>query len=456
MLKTTRNLPRSSPVSLASEWGWVHTFIVLQLIFQLLLLVPQIGALRLLMRTASFGLSLFLSVWLRGDGPKHPATKPAIAIMFILVISLFVNPSTNTFLAGAGQCALYAAIMGPLLWVKGLKITPNGFKLLIFLMWGFHTISSIFGVLQVYFPGQFQPVLSTAYTKGGSEATDYLITLANGAQVYRPMGLTDTPGGAGVAGFYALLLSVGIALNQRHPILRVACISSASIGLFCLYLSQVRAMLVIAAICLLALAAVLARQGEFGKLTAMLTGVGVLITATFSWALAIGGQSSLNRLSALVDDRADTVYYNNRGHFLEDTFNNLLSQYPLGAGLGRWGMMYSYFGDPDNPASPPLWAEIQWSGWLFDGGVPLMIAYVVALYFACYTAWQIAMNRQSSNLTLWGGLIFAYNIGAVAFTFSYSLFISQAGMEFWLLNTSLLVAAYQEWIQRRKLARRVE
>jgi hypothetical protein len=42
-------------------------------------------------------------------------------------------------------------------------------------------------------------------------------------------------------------------------------------------------------------------------------------------------------------------------------------------------------------------------------------------------------------------LIFAYNIGAIAITFNYPLFIGQGGMEFWLLNSSLFVAGYHSW-----------
>jgi hypothetical protein len=133
------------------------------------------------------------------------------------------------------------------------------------MMWGFHTLSASFGVLQVYFPGQFQPYLSTAIQNSTYGGENLLITLANGAQVYRPMGLTDQPGGAATAGFYALLLGVGIALREGNQILRIACMGSAGIGLFCIYLSQVRSILVFSGICLVCLAVVLLRQGNLGN-----------------------------------------------------------------------------------------------------------------------------------------------------------------------------------------------
>ena len=41
-------------------------------------------------------------------------------------------------------------------------------------------------------------------------------------------------------------------------------------------------------------------------------------------------------------------------------------------------MMLHYFGDRYNAESPQIWAEIQWTGWLLDGGIPLMIAAAAA------------------------------------------------------------------------------
>lgn len=453
-LKTTQYLSPPDLVTAPPDWGWVHTFILLQFIFQILLLFPQFGVLRMPMRVASFALSLFLLVRLRGHGPKHPATGSAILVLLIMVASFCLHPYLNSILAGAAQCAMYAAILGPLFWVRYLKITPKGFQWLILMMWAFHTVSASFGVLQVYFPGKFQPFLSTAIQNSQWGGEHLLITLANGAQVYRPMGLTDRPGGAAMAGFYALLLGIGIALRERNQILRIACIGSAAIGLFCIYVSQVRSVLVFAGICLICLAVVLAKKGEFGRLTLMIVGATALVMATFTWAVALGGESTAERLSSLFADRADAVYQQNRGKFLEHTINVLLPQYPLGAGLGRYGMMNSYFGDNSNPLTQPIWVEIQWTGWLLDGGVPLILAYVAALYFACRTAWKIAMSRRLGDITLWGGLIFAYNIGALAITFNYPLFISQSGMEFWLLNTSLFIAAHNSWMQHVRPTKR--
>ena len=445
-----------SSLSAQLNWTWAHTFILLQFTLQILLLFPQIGFLRVPMRVASFALSLFLLVLLRSEGAKHPATNPALIILGIILLQFSLHPHINSITAGAAQCAMYLAILSPLFWVRSLKITQIGFESLMLLMWSIHTLSASFGVLQVYFPGKFQPSLSTTIQKSIYGGDNLLITLANGEQVYRPMGLTDTPGGAATAGFYALLFGVVIALRYKNPVLRIAGIGSAGIGLFCIYLSQVRSILVLAAISMVFLAGVLLRTGQIARLVMMASSVTALFIATFSWALAIGGKSTLERISSLFTASADKVYHENRGHFLQETIEELLPEHPLGAGLGRWGMMNSYFGDNTDLVSQPIWVEIQWTGWLLDGGVPLIFAYIAALTQACQTAWKIATNRKLGEFALWGGLIFAYDIGAVAITFNYPLFMSQGGMEFWLLNTALFVAAHNSTMVDNKLSTTVQ
>ena len=45
----------------------------------------------------------------------------------------------------------------------------------------------------------------------------------------------------------------------------------------------------------------------------------------------------------------------------------------LGAGLGRWGMMRYYFGNPWSRHSAALWAELQFPAWILDGGIILTV-----------------------------------------------------------------------------------
>ena len=419
------------------NWTWLHTFVLTQFLFQIMLLFPQIGLLRVPMRMAFFGLSLLFLILFPPKGERHPATVPAILVMSIMFLGLGFHPYTNSLASGLAQCFLYLSILAPLFWVSGLKITTKGFESLIVLIWFFQTVSAGLGVLQIYFPGQFQPALSANIQNSEWGVEIGSIILANGVKTFRPMGLTDTPGGAATAGFFALLFGVVIALKFRNPFLALLGAGSSAVGLFCILLSQVRSILVSLVICLLFFAVILVRTAQFSRLTAMASGVTALFVATFGWAIAVGGTSTLDRINTLFADKAENVYHQNRGYFLQDTIENLIPQYPFGAGLGRWGMINQYFGDPGNMDAQRMWVEIQWTGWVIDGGIPLTIAYVAAILIACYTAYKIATDCQLGDFSLWGGLILSYNIGALATCFNYPIFLSQDGIQFWLLNAAL-------------------
>jgi hypothetical protein len=441
ILKKEKSLLHSTPLYLPFHWTWIHTFVLSLFFFQIILLFPQIGILRVPIRVATFATSLLFLILFGAKGERHPATIPAIVVMMLMVLNFAFHPLINSFTSGLAQSIFYLAILAPLLWVTGLKITPKSFESLIVMMWIFYTLSAGVGVLQMYFPGQFQPVLSTTLQKGVYGGQHLLITLASGEQVYRPMGLTDQPGGAATAGLYAILFGVFMALKHRNPLFWAAGAGTSAIGLFCIFLSQTRAILVISVVCLLFFAFILLRTAQFSRLTMMLSGVTALFAATFTWAIAVGGKSTLERLNSLFADKAENVYGQNRGGFLQDTIENLLPNYPLGAGLGRYGMMNQYFGDRQNRDAQPFFVEIQWQGWVLDGGIPMILCYVGAVLVTCYTTYKIAINRELGDFALFGGLIFGYNIGAIAMTFSYAFFMSQDGMLFWLLNTALFVAA---------------
>ena len=67
-------------------------------------------------------------------------------------------------------------------------------------------------------------------------------------------------------------------------------------------------------------------------------------------------------------------------------------------------MMASYFGDQYNPDSPPIWAEIQWTGWLIDGGLPLMLAAAAGMLVALREAFR-ATRVEDSRVTSPLGLV---------------------------------------------------
>ncbi len=440
--------PRSSQpliLGLTADNAWLVGFILLLFVCQVALLLEALAPLRVLFRTAAVGASLLLLVVLRGRAVVHPAWIWVFLVFAVLGIQI-LHPGGNTPLAVLAQVGLYVSVLAPLFWVSRLAINTNDFRRVILLFWCFHTVSALCGVLQVYYPDHFQPALSYALQQqdayaGNGYVEALKIKLANGESVFRPMGLTDVPGGAADSGRYATLLGLGIFLNERRFWLRVLALLGMGLGLFCLYLAQVRVTLVMTGICLAVFLASLLLRSEYWRFVTGLLVVAGMAGGSLAWSQSVGGTAVSSRLESLVEDRADEVYYRNRGIFLEHTVEVLLPQFPMGAGLGRWGMTNFYFGDNTNPECYPIHVELQCTGWLIDGGVPLVLFYSLAIVTSCLVAARITLTRRGDDLPLWAGVVLGYNIGAIAVTFSYPLFLSQSGLEFWLLNAALFTAA---------------
>src|SRR5262249_40811749 len=155
----------------------------------------------------------------------HPALPWALAALAAVGLGT-LHPSANTLLTCIAQIAFYAAILAPLLWVARLTVTAKVLRRLLLILWGFHSASAAVGLLQVYYPGRFQPNVSTSIQAMGAMAEGMKITLANGERVWRPMGLTDAPGGACMAGLYAFLFGIGFFLGERSQWLRAAALGS--------------------------------------------------------------------------------------------------------------------------------------------------------------------------------------------------------------------------------------
>jgi hypothetical protein len=266
------------------------------------------------------------------------------------------------------------------------------------------------------------------------------------------MGVSDIPGAAGVSGLYAVAIGTALFVVSRHRLMRLACVASMTLALTAIYLAQLRSTLVVAMLVVAGFVVYLAvRRGRRALLTLII--VVLTLLASINIAVLVGGTEVFDRVVTLVESRPDAVYYANRGHFLQQTFTEDLPEYPLGAGLARWGMANYYFGGEAavDPGSS-LWVEIQWTGWIFDGGVPLMLAYAWAVAAAVVTAVRLRRRAvPSSPLFVWASLIAAYDLGAIALTFTYPLFIGEFGLQFWLLN-GMLFAAFSQELRRAQPA----
>jgi energy-converting hydrogenase Eha subunit A len=260
------------------------------------------------------------------------------------------------------------------------------------------------------------------------------------------MGLTDIPGGAAVGASLAIVFAAAFLLDRPNIVFRLLLFASIGVSAFSIYLSQVRSALVITGISLLALGLPMLRQRRPARFLVLVGAIVGIAVVAFLVAKDIGGEMVTKRFTSLVADDPETVYYTNRGIQVQSTLMELVPRYPLGAGLGRWGMMFAYFGDPYNPSSPPLWAELNWTGWVYDGGILLVLAYVGVLATLFVTGVRLSIRvdeRPGRDLYKWATLHVAHAVGIISATFSAAPFSSTSGIDCLLLGAAVFAASQQ-------------
>jgi hypothetical protein len=219
------------------------------------------------------------------------------------------------------------------------------------------------------------------------------------------------------------------------------CFSAALAGISVLYLTQVRSLTLMTLAAMASMALFSLRQHRIWN-RAWLAGAGAaLVLGAFTWAVAVGGNQVRERFTNLADRGVVDSFDDSRGWFWRYTFGEGLERFPLGAGLGRWGMMSTYFA-AERPGSEPLWAEIQLTGWLFDGGVPLWLAYASGLATSMLFVFRIALSTSyGPYIPFASALIFSINANVIGASFSGPSFNTTMGLEYWLLVAVLYGAA---------------
>ena len=136
------------------------------------------------------------------------------------------------------------------------------------------------------------------------------------------------------------------------------------------------------------------------------------------------------------------TYYVNRGHFIETALTGWLPRYPVGAGLGRWGMPYVYFGRrlPTGVPGSELYAEENITAWVYQGGVVMLALMAGALTIAMFNMVRIARTTPDRDLALSASVITALCVGVLISAFGYVPFVAPSGLIFWLLAASLHAA----------------
>ena len=422
------------------SWGWLEIFVLSQVLWGLLLFVPGSQGYRIYIRGFPYVSSLVAMIaCLRSTGADSgvPGARWVLASLALMVLSL-VHPST-WFMSGVAQVVFQLSIAAPVFWIARMWLTPERLERILLLVFAANALSAGLGLLQVYYPGTFMPPeFSRMALAANADIVGSLTYIgADGRQIVRPPGLSDLPGGASVSATVMALL--GFAFGMRAEFAtqrRLWFLGAAVVGLTVLYLTQVRSLFVMLCLCMLAVGAVRLRQGRIAHSAWIIGSAVALVVASFIWAVAVGGESIVDRFQSMLEVGVVESYQENRGMFLTYTLQELLYEYPFGAGLGRWGMMAAYFGEPTNWKVPALWAEIQLTGWLYDGGVLLWICYGGAIVTAVSRTYKIA-TESGTYLSDLATMVLAVQVLVVGLCFTGPIFNSQTGIVFWLLSASV-------------------
>jgi hypothetical protein len=93
-----------------------------------------------------------------------------------------------------------------------------------------------------------------------------------------------------------------------------------------------------------------------------------------------------------------------------------------------------------------IWAEIQWQAWVIDGGAPLALASMIALFLTVRETFRISTRSDvvGGELHMFAVAIVGYGVGLVAMTFNANPFSTSFGLDFWLLNAVIFAASRQQ------------
>jgi len=424
------------------QWlGFAEAFIALQLLWGLALFVPGAQAFRTVVRATPYVVSgaAILYYFRQGTGAGLPSSTRWLTVSSVLLLLNLLHESAH-LLAGLAQVVFQACIAAPVFWMARSVQTEAHIRRLIWIVFAASALGSLLGILQVYFPERFLPpefsVLARSLNPNVIHALTYIG--ADGREIVRPPGLSDMPGGAAVAGMMTMVLGLSLGLGRGERwIVRSSCLAAAVMGMTALYLTHVRSLTLVAAASVGVFALMRLRQGRTmeGGLT---LGVGLgLVAGSYVWALAVGGDAVSDRFAGLANDGVFRVFQDQRGSFIRYTLSELLYQFPLGAGLGRWGMMNVYFGDPTLWQAPPIHVEVQLTGWLLDGGVPLWLLYGGAILAALHFSYRAAVHTCSSAAQDIATIVLCLQLTIVCLCLTGPVFNTQLGILFWALTGAL-------------------
>ena len=428
-------------------WGFPELFVISQTALPALLYLPGTQGVRLPIRVSAFAISLAAFAWVYLESPVRPPAPRVspwlIAVLSLLGVMIF-HPTTSSLYGGVAHLVLYFAVIAPLFWAPVFVKSPEHLARLLAIMLVCCGVNSLVGVLQVYDPARWMPVeFSRMVTESSMGLGPVSYVGPTGEIIVRPPGLFDTPGAVAGPAMFAALLGAVFGVSAIAWWKRVGALLLSGAGIAAIYLSQVRVSLAVLVLMFGTYCGVLVLQRRVARSTGFGTAAAVMVLSSLAVAFALGGASVLDRVMTLLVADPLTVYYHARGNQLDHTLSELMYEFPLGAGLGRWGMVGGYFG---NPLLPQLWADIQITGWVIDGGIVLAVLYCGALIVTARSELRLARLTQYPRLATCAGVVFAANIGIAVMIISFTPFVTQIGIQYWFLAGALNGVAWRSGI----------
>lgn len=437
--------PRSGAPSLTGgesrrsiPWGLPEWFAIIQVAGPAILFLPGTQAFRVPLRIAVFAVSLAGLVSClrrRRVSRTHPAWI-LLAIAAAYMTLMILHPTTNTVKVGLAQIGMHLAVAAPIFWAP--RYFWGDYRRLarmITILWIFNGASAAVGILQVRDPATWMPAeFSSAMANAKIKISSYGYRASDGRMVIRPPGLGDSPGAACGAGMFVATMGIAYLGLPVSNLRRLLGPIMSAVGVTVILLTHVRSSLVVVIGSAVVYSIILVVQRRLGTALLLAGAVVACGVGSILYASSLGGQSTVDRFASLIESDPLTVYERSaRLGMVTNTFDTLMMEHPLGAGLGRWGMMRVYFGDEMNFLSPQIWAEVQFAAWVLDGGFVLLGLYLLAIALAVHRLLRLSLGRHSPLLRQWGAVIIVLSAGPIALMFSFTPFNAQMGMQFWLL-----------------------
>jgi hypothetical protein len=428
-----------------------------QTVLPALMFIPGMAAIRTPVRVAAYlvaPLAWVAVAWRgRNDGPgarSFPA-RPWLMFCTVWLALSILHPGAYSLTTATAQAALYIAILSPAFWAPAALESSRQVPRLMTILFLCTAASAAVGVGQVFLPSVFNPPVIPAMANI-FKGEDLMYEIAPGRKIIRPCGLTDTPGAVSPAGVTAALIGLCWVLQPIAAWRRLASFGLAFVGVAVIYFTHVRSALVMLAFCLVALTGLFVLQKNYRQAALLATAGGTVVLGALAWTIATGGSAVVHRFASLINTNPARLYYGSRGIFVEQALGDVLWRYPLGYGMGWWGMIYASFGNLAVPSN--VWVEVMVPAWVYDGGFPLLIGYVGALAAAMYDSLRIALTCKDRAIAYWAAVIVASNLSVLATCLSYVTFISPMGVQFWLLAATLHAAGARAQAQARATAAR--